>query len=76
MNEMDKVTQTNAATAKDSSDAAAHLSQQAGTLLEVVHNVNALTHGNGGPPARTVQAEANLQIPPAGPAPGGLERNF
>ncbi|UQZ87705.1 hypothetical protein C4J81_00110 [Deltaproteobacteria bacterium Smac51] len=45
MSEMDKVTQSNAATAEQSASAAANLSRQAGNLLEAVDDLSGLVHG-------------------------------
>jgi methyl-accepting chemotaxis protein len=45
MAEMDKVTQANAATAEEAAAEANQLSHQAGNLLQVVHDINVLTHG-------------------------------
>ena len=48
MSEMDKVTQSNAASAGESASAASTLSSQAGTLLEAIDDLNALVQGHGG----------------------------
>jgi methyl-accepting chemotaxis protein len=45
MQEMDKVTQSNAASAEESASAAGQLSLQAGNLLNVVSEMQALAHG-------------------------------
>ena len=45
MSEMDKVTQSNAATAEEAASAAGQLSLQAGNLLTAVHEMNTLAHG-------------------------------
>jgi len=45
MTEMDKVTQSNAASAEESASAAGQLSLQAGNLLEAVAGLNGLVHG-------------------------------
>jgi len=45
MTEMDKVTQSNAASAEESASAAGQLSLQAGNLLEAVEELNSLVHG-------------------------------
>ncbi|MDR1044848.1 MAG: methyl-accepting chemotaxis protein [Candidatus Adiutrix sp.] len=51
MNEMDKVTQSNAASAEESAGAAGQLSNQAGNLIEAVNKLTVLFygvhHGNG-----------------------------
>ncbi|MDR2724758.1 MAG: methyl-accepting chemotaxis protein [Candidatus Adiutrix sp.] len=47
MNEMDKVTQSNAASAEESASAAGQLSLQAGALLNVVNEMDVLAHGAG-----------------------------
>ncbi|MCL2029184.1 MAG: methyl-accepting chemotaxis protein [Deltaproteobacteria bacterium] len=46
--EMDKVTQSNAASAEQAASAANQLSLQAGNLLTVVSDINTLIHGTGG----------------------------
>jgi len=55
MNEMDKVTQVNAASAEESAGAAGQLSLQAGNLLSAVDEMTTLVHGANGnghrPPA-------------------------
>jgi hypothetical protein len=48
---MDKVTQSNAATAQEAANAAGELSHQAGNLMTVVQNMNELAHGAQGRPA-------------------------
>jgi len=45
MTEMDKVTQSNAASAEESASAAGQLSLQASNLLEAVDNLDSLVHG-------------------------------
>ena len=45
MSEMDKVTQSNAASAEDAASAAGQLALQAGNLLAAVHEMDALAHG-------------------------------
>ncbi len=47
MDQMDKVTQSNAASAEEAASAAGQLSLQAGTLLEAVDAMTALVHGAG-----------------------------
>jgi len=47
MREMDKVTQTNAATAEQSASAAGQLALQAGSLLAVVSDMKIMAHGAG-----------------------------
>jgi len=47
MTQMDKVTQSNAASAEESASAAGQLSLQAGNLLEAVDEMTALVHGAG-----------------------------
>ena len=46
MNEMDNVTQANAASAEDSANAAGQLSQHAGKLLESVDQITVMVHGS------------------------------
>ncbi len=48
MTEMDKVTQSNAASAEESASAAGELSSQAESLLEAVDSMNALVYGGSG----------------------------
>ena len=48
MTQMDKVTQSNAASAEESASAAGQLSLQAGTLLGAVDDLTALVHGAAG----------------------------
>jgi len=67
MNEMDKVTQANAATAEESASAAGQLSSQAGDLLSVVGEINVLAHGKGAAQIQT--AVPALEHHPAEPAP-------
>ncbi len=50
MHEMDKVTQTNAASAEESASAAGQLSFEAGHLLEAVDEMTALVHGTSSRP--------------------------
>ena len=47
MSQMDKVTQSNAASAEESASAAGQLSLQAGNLLNAVDDMNAMVHGAG-----------------------------
>ncbi|MDR2947113.1 MAG: methyl-accepting chemotaxis protein [Candidatus Adiutrix sp.] len=62
MGEMDKVTQSNAASAEESASAAGQLSLQAGTLMEAVDDLRGLVHGAG--------SSRNIAKPaPAKPAP-------
>jgi methyl-accepting chemotaxis protein len=67
MNEMDKVTQSNAASAEESASAAGQLSLQAGNLLGVVNEMDILTHGAGGQAAGRPSSR-RLAAPPATPA--------
>ena len=62
MNEMDKVTQTNAATAEESASAAEDLSLQAGSLLSTVKELDVLAHGQG------VDRRSRPALPAARPA--------
>ncbi len=48
MTQMDKVTQSNAASAEESASAAGQLADQAGHLLEAVDRLTQLVHGAGG----------------------------
>ncbi|MDL2227109.1 methyl-accepting chemotaxis protein [Deltaproteobacteria bacterium OttesenSCG-928-M10] len=62
MTEMDKVTQSNAASAEESASAAGQLSLQAGNLLGAVDDLNSLVHGAGSSSARR-----SAPAPSAGP---------
>jgi methyl-accepting chemotaxis protein len=62
--EMDKVTQSNAATSEESSSAATELSAQAGSLLGVVKEINALVYGTSEQKPRV--AEISWQDPAEG----------
>ncbi|MGL4208938.1 MAG: methyl-accepting chemotaxis protein, partial [Candidatus Adiutrix sp.] len=53
MNEMDKVTQSNAASASDAADAAGDLSTRAADLLTAVDSLTKLVHGNHGAPHKS-----------------------
>ncbi len=64
MTEMDKVTQSNAATAEESASAAGQLSTQAGNLLDAVGELSSLVHGGGHAPAAPAARPA-LAPPPA-----------
>jgi methyl-accepting chemotaxis protein len=82
MSEMDKVTQSNAASAEESASEAEHLSTQAGSLLDVVSEMQALAYGSeksqtdssgGGrqalpPPKPKREPKAITQRPKARPA--------
>ncbi|MDR1921973.1 MAG: hypothetical protein LBS31_09590 [Candidatus Adiutrix sp.] len=48
MSQMDKVTQSNAASAEESANAASRLSLQAGNLMNAVEDMTAIVHGRGG----------------------------
>jgi len=67
MTEMDKVTQSNAASAEESASAAGQLSLQAGNLLGAVEDMQALVEGaasgGGGGPKRPAPAPARA-LPP------------
>jgi len=66
MTEMDKVTQSNAASAEESASAAGQLSLQAGNLLEAVEQLNALAHGGaaGTAPRRPAPRPAQPRLSP------------
>ncbi|MCL2028941.1 MAG: methyl-accepting chemotaxis protein [Deltaproteobacteria bacterium] len=64
LNEMDKVTQSNAASAEETASAAGQLSIQAGSLTAAVNDFDALLHGAAVGGARS------------GPAPGRESRRF
>ena len=67
MSDMDKVTQTNAASAEESASAAGQLSLQAGNLLTAIHELNVMAHG--------AEAQGNVRHSrPAAPAPKPLAR--
>jgi len=67
MTQMDKVTQSNAASAEESASAAGQLSLQAGNLLNAVDDMTSLVHGAGQTagrrpaPARQVTAPASAK---------------
>ena len=65
MTEMDKVTQSNAASAEEAASAAGQLSLQAGTLMSAVDDLNALVQGAGNSGARRYKPAKQ----PAAPAP-------
>ena len=65
MAEMDKVTQSNAASAEESSSAASQLSLQAGNLLSVVNDISALVHGQGKGGGRPNQNTSRIPRLPA-----------
>ena len=65
MTEMDKVTQSNAASAEESASAAGQLSLQAANLLEAVDGLNSLVHGAGSQMMRRAPAR---RAPSASPA--------
>jgi methyl-accepting chemotaxis protein len=67
MSEMDKVTQSNAASAEESASAAGQLSLQAGNLLSAVNEMDALAHGAGGSGSGGARRGSRR---PAMPAPG------
>ena len=69
MTQMDKVTQSNAASAEQAASSAGQLSQQAGGLLSAVDDLNSLVHGarqNGGlkPSAGPGRNGAKFMVPP------------
>jgi hypothetical protein len=70
MSEMDKVTQSNAASAAESAGAAGQLSRQAGNRLEAVEDMTALVHGAGSG-AGGRRASGRLPAPAARPAKAG-----
>jgi len=45
MSEMDRVTQTNAASSEEAASAAGQLSLQAGNLMTAIHELNVMAHG-------------------------------
>ena len=70
MTEMDKVTQSNAASAEESASAAGQLSLQAANLLEAVDELYSLVHGAGSHLTRRPAARpAAPSAPKAMPAP-------
>jgi methyl-accepting chemotaxis protein len=73
MTQMDKVTQTNAASAEESASAASQLSLQAGNLMNAIDDFTALVHGAQGKgaakPVRRSQAPMTRTSPAAIPAP-------
>ncbi len=64
MTQMDKVTQSNAASAEQSASAAGQLSLQAHNLISAVDDIRRLVHG-GSSPAGRIPATASLPAPPA-----------
>lgn len=68
MSEMDKVTQSNAASAEESASAAGQLSLQAGNLLGAVDDMQALVHGAGSggfkPKRAALPAAQTRPLPP------------
>ena len=71
MTEMDKVTQSNAASAEESASAAGQLSLQAGNLMSAVDDLNVLVHGAGSSGVRRYQParpSATTTAPKAVPA--------
>jgi methyl-accepting chemotaxis protein len=67
MTEMDKVTQSNAASAEESAGAAGQLSLQAGNLLGVVDEMTSLVRGAGAGAAAGAAPPARAQGPAASP---------
>jgi len=68
MTEMDKVTQSNAASAEESASAAGQLATQAGNLLDAVDGLGRLVHGASSGGVRR-PAPAHRVLPPAGRSP-------
>ncbi len=68
MSEMDKVTQSNAASAEESASAAGQLSMQAGNLLEAVDALTGLVHGRSGHSASSRPAAKPLPASTGGAA--------
>ncbi len=75
MTEMDKVTQSNAASAEESASAAGQLSSQAAALLEAVDSMSGLIYGAGGQSgmgsAKAAAAAPNMKKFGGSAAPGG-----
>ncbi|MDL2260244.1 methyl-accepting chemotaxis protein [Deltaproteobacteria bacterium OttesenSCG-928-K17] len=70
MSEMDKVTQSNAASAEESASAAGQLSNQAGNLLEAVEGLDGLVHGQGhGISIKAKKPGSGKKMPTSLPAP-------
>ncbi|MDR2340425.1 MAG: methyl-accepting chemotaxis protein [Deltaproteobacteria bacterium] len=63
MSQMDKVTQSNAASAEESASAAGQLSIQAENLMRAVDDMSGIVYGNSAPPAHT-----SSRGKPAGPS--------
>ncbi|MDR2946651.1 MAG: methyl-accepting chemotaxis protein [Candidatus Adiutrix sp.] len=63
MAQMDKVTQSNAASAEESSSAATQLSLQAGNLLEAVEDIRGLIHGSTAKPGASAARAASPPPP-------------
>ncbi|MDR2946906.1 MAG: methyl-accepting chemotaxis protein [Candidatus Adiutrix sp.] len=65
MSQMDKVTQSNAASAEESASAAGQLSLQAGNLLSAVEEIRALVHGAQTGQLRKAEAAYKPAVPAA-----------
>ena len=63
MHEMDKVTQTNAASAEESASSASQLSLQAAHLLEAVDELTGMVHGKSAGPAHQASSAPRLSAP-------------
>ena len=69
MNEMDKVTQSNAASAEESAGAAGQLSLLAGNLLSAVREMRIMSQGRGAEARGLAAAGKPLRLPPLGQGP-------
>ncbi|MDR1084861.1 MAG: methyl-accepting chemotaxis protein [Deltaproteobacteria bacterium] len=72
MNQMDKVTQTNAASAEESASAASNLSVQAGNLMSAVDQMSRIVHGHN--QSMTAAAPPRLTKAPQAIAPPNLKK--
>jgi methyl-accepting chemotaxis protein len=64
MNQMDKVTQNNAASAEESASAASSLSVQAGNLMNAVDQITRIVHGEAQQPLAPARPRKALTPPP------------
>jgi methyl-accepting chemotaxis protein len=69
MTQMDKVTQSNAASAEESASAAGQLTIQAENLMHAVDDMSFIVHGAGGGPAASPSAPKRAKGPSGPPRP-------
>ncbi|MDR2422941.1 MAG: hypothetical protein LBE01_06130, partial [Deltaproteobacteria bacterium] len=76
MNQMDKVTQNNAASAEESASAASSLSLQAGNLMSAVDQITRIVHGADQPSlSRTPPKKTKALSPPPPVAKRAISNN-